>query len=119
MSILVPIPGMVLIGRLALMQSMTRIDLPGWGGQMVWNVVPLSLSLVLVLVLGLAHQSATLNFSPVVPYPSAHSHSFLDSTIRAHVVMLPDFELEREQKYAPKEVYLNKEAQRGHIQADG
>lgn len=119
MSMLLPIPGMVLIRKLALMQSMPRVDLPGWGGQMVWNVVPLSPSLVLVLVLELAHQSARLNFSPVVPYPSAHPHSFLDSTIRAHVIMLLDFGLELEQKYAPKEVYLNKEAQRGHIRADG
>lgn len=116
---LLPIPGMVLIRRLALTQSMTRVDLPGGGGQIVWNVVPLSPSLVLVLVLEFAHQSARLNFSPVVPYPSAHSHSFLDSTIQAHVIMLLDSALELEQKYAPMEVYPNEEAQRGHIQADG
>lgn len=101
------------------MQSMTRVDLPGWGGQMVWNIVPLSPLLVLVLVLELAHQWARLNFSPFVPFPSSYPHSFLDSTVRAHVIIVLDFELEIEQKYAPKEVYLNEEGQRGHIQADG
>lgn len=107
---------MLRMALMALMQSMTRMDLAGGGRQVIRDdVVPPSSSLALVLAPRLAYQTAWLNPSTFVLYPSVHPHHFLDPSIRAHMAMPLDCKIAFEQKLAQKEVYPIEDEDRAYL----